>query len=53
KCEWWKAKKWAYGILGRLFHRCVFSSSILLASAIHLSSRDRCRRSMAYLHSIS
>ncbi|KAF8257751.1 hypothetical protein EI94DRAFT_1817025 [Lactarius quietus] len=19
--EWWKAKKWAYGILGRLFHR--------------------------------
>jgi hypothetical protein len=20
-CEWWKAKKWAYGILGRLFHR--------------------------------
>lgn len=23
KCEWWKAKKWAYGILGRLFHRCV------------------------------
>lgn len=21
KCEWWKAKKWAYGILGRLFHR--------------------------------
>jgi hypothetical protein len=23
-CEWWKAKKWAYGTLGRLFHRCVF-----------------------------
>ncbi|EIW81171.1 ARM repeat-containing protein [Coniophora puteana RWD-64-598 SS2] len=21
KCEWWKAKKWAYGTLGRLFHR--------------------------------
>ncbi|EIN12803.1 ARM repeat-containing protein [Punctularia strigosozonata HHB-11173 SS5] len=21
KSEWWKAKKWAYGILGRLFHR--------------------------------
>ncbi|KDQ62833.1 hypothetical protein JAAARDRAFT_30743 [Jaapia argillacea MUCL 33604] len=21
RCEWWKAKKWAYGILGRLFHR--------------------------------
>ena len=22
KCEWWKAKKWAYSVLGRLFHRC-------------------------------
>ncbi|RDB14686.1 hypothetical protein Hypma_016434 [Hypsizygus marmoreus] len=21
RCEWWKAKKWAYGTLGRLFHR--------------------------------
>ncbi|PPQ78743.1 hypothetical protein CVT25_010746 [Psilocybe cyanescens] len=21
KCEWWKAKKWAYAVLGRLFHR--------------------------------
>ncbi|KAF9240262.1 armadillo-type protein [Melanogaster broomeanus] len=21
KCEWWKAKKWAYGTLDRLFHR--------------------------------
>ncbi|EKM79672.1 hypothetical protein AGABI1DRAFT_74786 [Agaricus bisporus var. burnettii JB137-S8] len=21
KCEWWKAKKWAYNTLGRLFHR--------------------------------
>lgn len=21
KCEWWKAKKWAYADLGRLFHR--------------------------------
>ncbi|KAH9924352.1 ARM repeat-containing protein [Epithele typhae] len=21
RCEWWKAKKWAYKILGRLFHR--------------------------------
>jgi importin-7 len=21
KCEWWKAKKWAYSALGRLFHR--------------------------------
>lgn len=20
-CEWWKAKKWAYAVLGRLFHR--------------------------------
>ena len=21
RCEWWKAKKWSYKILGRLFHR--------------------------------
>jgi importin-7 len=21
KCEWWKTKKWAFGILYRLFHR--------------------------------
>src|SRR6266545_5031651 len=21
RCEWWKAKKWAYAVLGRLFHR--------------------------------
>ena len=21
RCEWWKAKKWAYAILNRLFHR--------------------------------
>ncbi|THH06885.1 hypothetical protein EW145_g3782 [Phellinidium pouzarii] len=21
KCEWWKAKKWAFSVLGRLFHR--------------------------------
>ncbi|TFK52379.1 ARM repeat-containing protein [Heliocybe sulcata] len=21
RSEWWKAKKWAYGVLGRLFHR--------------------------------
>ncbi|KAG2122716.1 hypothetical protein BD769DRAFT_1474054 [Suillus cothurnatus] len=35
KCEWWKAKKWAYGILGRLFH-CF---------------RRQCRPSMVYLQS--
>ncbi|KAG2092263.1 armadillo-type protein [Suillus cothurnatus] len=29
KCEWWKAKKWAYGILGRLFHRFGNSSQLL------------------------
>lgn len=23
RSEWWKAKKWAYATLGRLFHRCV------------------------------
>ncbi len=21
RCEWWKAKKWAFGTLDRLFHR--------------------------------
>jgi len=21
RCEWWKAKKWAYAVLGRLFHK--------------------------------
>jgi hypothetical protein len=43
--EWWKAKKWAYGILGRLFHRYVHvrfagrgSSSITsTASETHLN----------------
>ena len=25
KSEWWKAKKWAYAVLGRLFHRYVRS----------------------------
>lgn len=28
KSEWWKAKKWAYGILGRLFNRSVNLSSV-------------------------
>lgn len=23
KCEWWKAKKWAFKVLCTLFHRCV------------------------------
>ncbi|KAG2125249.1 hypothetical protein BD769DRAFT_1465510 [Suillus cothurnatus] len=33
KCEWWKAKKWAYGILGQLFHHF----------------RRQCRASVVYL----
>jgi hypothetical protein len=55
RCEWWKAKKWAYGILGRLFHRCVSSSHILCVSEsivaleIPLSFRHQCRKSMVYL----
>ena len=28
--EWWKAKKWAYGILGRLFHRYVLRLVLLV-----------------------
>jgi len=57
KCEWWKAKKWAYGILGRLFHRCASSlyvicvSDITVALEIPLSSRRQCRASMVCLQS--
>ena len=29
KCEWWKAKKWAYADLGRLFHRLGLDFRIL------------------------
>ncbi|KAI0786127.1 ARM repeat-containing protein [Abortiporus biennis] len=32
RSEWWKAKKWAYGILGRLFHR--FGNPSQLPSAM-------------------
>jgi len=40
KCEWWKAKKWAYSVLGRLFHRydfppvCVSYSKFMSAAQI-------------------
>ncbi|KAI0057803.1 ARM repeat-containing protein [Artomyces pyxidatus] len=33
KSEWWKAKKWAYGILGRLFHR--FGNPSQLPTPMH------------------
>jgi hypothetical protein len=36
KCEWWKAKKWAYANLGRLFHRLGLAFHILLLSFTHL-----------------
>ncbi|KAJ7490549.1 armadillo-type protein [Mycena latifolia] len=32
RAEWWKAKKWAYGVLGRLFHR--FGNPSQLPSAM-------------------
>jgi importin-7 len=32
RSEWWKAKKWACGILGRLFHR--YGSIIVLMSRV-------------------
>lgn len=34
-CEWWKAKKWAYAVLGNLFHRCAFTLA-------HAHSIDLC-----------
>ena len=59
KCEWWKAKKWAYGILGRLFHRCVYLQTLnlcisqpALVSGIPLSFHHRCKRSTACLRNI-
>ena len=33
KSEWWKAKKWAYAVLGRLFHRYVRSMAYDISSA--------------------
>ncbi|KAG2125287.1 hypothetical protein BD769DRAFT_1737516 [Suillus cothurnatus] len=30
KCEWWKAKKWAYGILNQLFHHIKPKSTWIL-----------------------
>ncbi|KAJ7740236.1 armadillo-type protein [Mycena maculata] len=32
RCEWWAAKKWAYSVLGRLFHR--FGNPSQLPSAL-------------------
>lgn len=59
KSEWWKTKKWAYGILGRLFHRfdSFFLFYLWLLSSWQLgleilpSFRPRCKRSTAPLHS--
>ncbi|ETW81490.1 hypothetical protein HETIRDRAFT_125032 [Heterobasidion irregulare TC 32-1] len=34
RSEWWKAKKWAYGVLGRLFHR--FGNPSQLPSAMRI-----------------
>jgi hypothetical protein len=33
KCEWWKAKKWAFAVLGRLFHR--YGNPSQMPSALH------------------
>jgi len=35
RCEWWKAKKWAYATLGKLFHRLVLL--FMLSVDAHLS----------------
>jgi importin-7 len=36
RSEWWKAKKWAYYTLGRLFHRFVLIFSLCILSMIDL-----------------
>lgn len=35
RSEWWKAKKWAYGILGRLFHRYVIVPMFRMETRFH------------------
>jgi hypothetical protein len=60
KSEWWKAKKWAYGILGKLFHRYTtplsfsgviyHSNSPPAALETHLSSQAQCRPTMVHSH---
>ena len=60
RSEWWKAKKWAYGILGRLFHRYVIVlmfcmetrfHPLMIVSATRPSCLARCKKSMVPLHS--
>jgi hypothetical protein len=35
KSEWWKAKKWAYGILGKLFHR--YTTPLSFSAVIYIA----------------
>jgi len=37
RSEWWKAKKWAYNTLGRLFHRFVAVCSFFVVSRLMVS----------------
>jgi hypothetical protein len=65
RSEWWKAKKWAYATLGKLFHRCVDLTSnivfektnrlivIITASETHRSSLHQCKRIMVNSPNIS
>jgi hypothetical protein len=60
KSEWWKAKKWAYATLCKLFHRhvtpkTVESSMLILkiGSETHLNFLHRCKRIMVNSPSIS
>lgn len=64
KSEWWKAKKWAYAVLGRLFHRCVAFNRIILAQFVEfvefsqgtgtpLRCRRHCKRNTWNLPNIS
>jgi hypothetical protein len=42
RCEWWKAKKWAFAALGRLFHR--YGNPSQMPSALHDDYIDFARR---------
>lgn len=62
RSEWWKTKKWAYGILCRLFHRFAFLSLLIAHHLIDISGSGSgtlpnflvlCRKTMERLPSIS
>lgn len=59
KCEWWKAKKWAFSVLGRLFHRYGSPSQLpsplkkdYLAFAEHFVNQFAPEIMKTYLHQV-